>query len=69
MDLASAPPILRLILILLAAGVLWWILRWVLRVAARLFKVGCLALLALVLAVLLVDWLTGHSALGGMLGA
>lgn len=69
MDLTSAHPILRLILILLAAGVIWWVLRWVLRLTARLFKVGCLVVLALVLAALLVDWLAGHSALGGLLGA
>lgn len=69
MDLTSIHPLLRLTLILLTAGVIWWVLRWVLRITARLVKVGCLVLLALVLATLLIDWLTGHAGLGGVLGA
>ena len=69
MDLTGAHPLLRLTLILLAAGVIWWVLRGMLRITARLVKVGCLVLLALVLATLLIDWLSGPAALGGVLGA
>jgi uncharacterized membrane protein AbrB (regulator of aidB expression) len=59
MQLPDTDTLIKFALILLGVAIGWTLLRGVLKLTARLFKIGCLVLVVVVAGIWLVSWL-GH---------
>jgi uncharacterized membrane protein AbrB (regulator of aidB expression) len=59
MQIPDTDTLIKFALILVGVAIGWTLLRGVLKLTARLFKIGCLVLLAVVAVVWLAGWLGG----------